>query len=582
MKRAAKKITALVLCTMMTVQLGACGVSKGGGGSSPGESKPAGTQEAAGETADGEVTLKVGYARDTSFEFQGDETVDDNSWIQLYKENGVNLEVIYNVDASQKEEKLAQTIMSGDYPDFMDVNPKNFTGWAEQGIFHDLTEGYEKYASDEVKAYYNSEAGERALKAATVDGKLYGMPAIATPNDTMPLLWIRKDWLDNLGLDIPETIDDFYEVARAFTEDDPDQDGQNNTYGLALNGKEVFHVVGDVASFFEMFGAQPGHFSNVVPFIDVDGHAAFGGAKSDEMKEGLTLIRDMYDNGFISKDFITAGQDQIEQDMAAGKVGMAFSIFYAAQTPWKNALETQPDADFISVPIPGRTAGERGQGFYTAIPGQYYTLSSKCEDIEAFFKIINLGVHYLAQPDTLSQEDYEKYNGLPGKYTGFTVALAAFGVPFKNMVAWERHQNAMKTGDTSELNAENLRDYNAMMAYHENRDRRAELNEEELAAFDAGILYWSVWGNEHCAYQSYHEMDDMNNYLYSAYDAAATEKMNECSTTLITLTKETLIDIITGNKEVDAYDEFLNTWNSLGGADITKEADAWYQESQTE
>lgn len=100
--------------------------------------------------------------------------------------------------------------------------------------------------------------------------------------------------------------------------------------------------------------------------------------------------------------------------------------------------------------------------------------------------------------------------------------------------------------------------------------------------FDAGILYWSVWGNEHCAYQSYHEMDDMNNYLYSAYDAAATEKMNECSTTLITLTKETLIDIITGNKEVDAYDEFLNTWNSLGGADITKEADAWYQESQTE
>lgn len=50
----------------MTVQLGACRVSKGGGGSSPGELKPAGTgSRSGGETADGEVTLKVGYTRDT-------------------------------------------------------------------------------------------------------------------------------------------------------------------------------------------------------------------------------------------------------------------------------------------------------------------------------------------------------------------------------------------------------------------------------------------------------------------------------------------------------------------------------------
>lgn len=115
------------------------------------------------------------------------------------------------------------------------------------------------------------------------------------------------------------------------------------------------------------------------------------------MKEGLTLIRDMYDNGFISKDFITAGQDQIEQDMAAGKVGMAFSIFYAAQTPLEECSGDPARCRLCFRSHSGRTAGERGQDSY-AIPGQYYTLSSKCEDIEAFFKIINLGVHYLAQP----------------------------------------------------------------------------------------------------------------------------------------------------------------------------------------
>lgn len=151
----------------------------------------------------------------------------------------------------------------------------------------------------------------------------------------------------------------------------------------------------------------------------------------------------------------------------------------------------------------------------------------------------------------------------------------------KNMMAYDKLQEAMKTGDTSKLNPENLRDYNAMMKYYNNRDRREELSEEELAAYEAGILYWSVWGNEHCAYQTLHEMEDMGHYLYSAYDTAATEKMNECTTSLITLTKETLVDIITGNKSVDDYDEFLKQWEALGGAEISKEADAWYQASKT-
>jgi len=73
-------------------------------------------------------------------------------------------------------------------------------------------------------------------------------------------------------------------------------------------------------------------------------------------------------------------------------------------------------------------------------------------------------------------------------------------------------------------------------------------------------------------------MDALDNYLYSAYDTVATEKMNEYTTSLITLTRETLIDIIIGNKDLDAYDSFLESWNSLGGAEITKEANEWFQQ----
>ena len=172
------------------------------------------------------------------------------------------------------------------------------------------------------------------------------------------------------------------------------------------------------------------------------------------------------------------------------------------------------------------------------------------------------------------------YNGLAGKYTGSTLSAGLLAMPSKNMKAYDVIQEGLKTGDTSEMNPENKRDFTAMMAYVENQDRRDELTEDELASFNAGLLYWLVWGNENCSYQTLHEMDDMDNYLYSAYDTAPTEKMNECSSTLITLTKETIIDIIVGNKSVDAYDDFLEQWNQLGGEEITAEADAWYQQSK--
>ena len=301
MKERMRKMCAVLLCGSMAVSMCACAVTKPGKDEDSSSKKETSEEAAEEGTADtgekGEDELrsvKIGVARDTSFKFQGDETADNNTWVNLYRENGIKLDVMYEVDLSQNTEKLAQCVMSGDYPDVFSVDSKQFKEWAEQGVFADLTEGFEKYASDEIKEYYDTEAGRRALQAATIDGKLYGLPTAASPNDSMPILWIRQDWLDNLGLEIPRTVDEFYAVAKAFKENDPDQNGKDDTYGLAVNGKDVFQQFGDLGTFFEMFGAQPGHFSNIVPFIDVDGKAVYGGSKTEEMKQGLTLLQKMY------------------------------------------------------------------------------------------------------------------------------------------------------------------------------------------------------------------------------------------------------------------------------------------------
>ncbi len=50
--------------------------------------------------------------------------------------------------------------------------------------------------------------------------------------DSVDLMWIRQDWLDKFGLEIPQTMDELLTVIDKFTNEDPDGDGENNTYGI--------------------------------------------------------------------------------------------------------------------------------------------------------------------------------------------------------------------------------------------------------------------------------------------------------------------------------------------------------------
>ena len=78
---------------------------------------------------------------------RGDESVDNNTWYNLYKENGINLDIMYNVDGSQQETKRTTAIASGNYPDIMAVSGSDLIRYAQTGVIADITEVYEKYAS---------------------------------------------------------------------------------------------------------------------------------------------------------------------------------------------------------------------------------------------------------------------------------------------------------------------------------------------------------------------------------------------------------------------------------------------------
>lgn len=200
------------------------------------------------------LTVKVGLGEQETY--QGKESSTDNAWIDLYKDYGIDLDIMYVVPGTEANDKLSQMIMSGNYPDVFNVSLEDYVDYVKQGVIADITDYYDNYLSDASKDYLAYDGGD-SVKRATIDGRIYGIPQMASSTDQVSVLWIRKDWLNNLGLEMPTTAEEVAEVARAFTFEDPDGNGQDDTYGFAVNGMDITDACGGIAHVMNMFGAMP-------------------------------------------------------------------------------------------------------------------------------------------------------------------------------------------------------------------------------------------------------------------------------------------------------------------------------------
>lgn len=159
-----------------------------------------------------------------------------------------------------------------------------FTSAAEDGLFWDLT----PYIDDAEN--YPNLAAMTAVQRASLSyfGKIYALP-LARNNTAREGMCYRLDWFNNLNLDVdPTTIEGFEEMIRAFTEDDPDGNGVDDTIGLAMDGYQPMW------DFMALWFGAPNEWG-----IDDNGDLipAF---LTDEYKKALDKFRDWYAAGYIN------------------------------------------------------------------------------------------------------------------------------------------------------------------------------------------------------------------------------------------------------------------------------------------
>jgi putative aldouronate transport system substrate-binding protein len=146
----------------------------------------------------------------------------------------------------------------------------------------------------------------------------------------------RSDWLKKVGLEEPKNVDEFKEMVRAFAEDDPDGDGQNNTVGLLQsNSAERYFTV------FAMYFGTGNEWEE-------DGN---GGLRRTFYNDGyikaMDYLKEMWDEGWLNADYASATKQDLYTYWQAGEGGLFYACLDDAYTTSvKELLNVEPNAEY--------------------------------------------------------------------------------------------------------------------------------------------------------------------------------------------------------------------------------------------
>jgi putative aldouronate transport system substrate-binding protein len=223
---------------------------------------------------------------------------------------------------------------------------------------------------ERVKLHYNDPL---AIDLVTFNGQQYGLPE-PPPIPRREGLVIRKDWLDKLSLDVPSTPEELLEVAIAFTEQDPDGNGQDDTYGL---GGFITGAPGLGNRFDFIMGAYgvPGVWNFMDP-------ANFGlNVRSPQYLEALAYFKSLVDAKVIDPDWPTLTRDDFRARWKQGSYGIMWEDFAALtnESNYEPFDTNYPEGEWIPVASPQGPDGDAYYGVYTG-RGQIFAVSQKAVD----------------------------------------------------------------------------------------------------------------------------------------------------------------------------------------------------------
>lgn len=550
-----RKLVTLTLACMMAVSMAAGVVTVYAEDNLPvdenGEVSPFGKYE-------DPVTVEIVQSINPTITMPEGDTVTDNYYTRFIKENmNIDVSVKWSASSSDYNEKLNLAIAANDIPDVMVVNEQQFRKLAQSDMLEDLTDYYDTYACDIIKENIDSTDG-KALENATYDGQLLGLPNVQVEADGYVLMWIRQDWLDQLGLEAPTNIEELETVAKAFVDNNL---GGENTIGIVgptINGA-VYNTflsinnLNNLDGIFQAFKSFPGYWIQ-----GEDGNVVYG-STTQETKDALAELNKMYEDGILDQEL--GVRKDADEAWKSGKVGILFSPWWHGYNV-KDGIANDPEMEWKAYAAPLADDG-KWYAKLGGVGGYYCVVRKGYEHPEAAILLNN----FLRANEGKFQTET---NLDAGYYPGRVVIAASDENSFSVQALWAE----MKGEEVPEFDPLNYKllqaDLDALPDCLEAPYDDLSIEKWNTENTSFGRLYSLLMGS--AAVEEASEQGIVNKVYSVTY--TPTETMERKWTNLKKKEDETFLKIIIGEEPIDAFDTFVEEWNAEGGEEITEEVQA--------
>jgi len=232
--------------------------------------------------------------------------IETNEFKKWYEEK-TGVHINWDIASGDTQQAINLRLASGDLPDIFwkcGFTPEEVYYHGSQGLFIDLTE-----LIDEHMFYFKDILANREdiKNKITTDGAIYGLPTVleSAGQRCLDKMWVYKPWLDKLGMELPTTTDEFYNMLKAFKEQDPNGNGKADE--IPLGGRGIYSDTGIEDYIMNAFTYTDTRTSRIY----VENGKVMCSATTEGYREGLRFIKKLYDEGLLLKDVFTIDRTRL-------------------------------------------------------------------------------------------------------------------------------------------------------------------------------------------------------------------------------------------------------------------------------
>ena len=475
---------------------------------------------------------------------QGD-TYEDNAYTRYLREMlNIQNNTVYKETEDRYNEFVNIIVKDRKLPDILVISDRDILlELVENDLVEDLTEVYESCVTDRIKEMYDS-YGEELLKTGTFDGKLMALPETVIDHGPC-LLWLRKDWMDQLGLNEPKNWEDAIEILKAFQENRMGAEEGEEPLGLicdtALIGTTSSNY--SIEPIFEMFRAYPQKWQ-----LTDSGEAVYGSLTS-ETRSALAYLNTLYEKGILDPNFALRAQNNLRDLVVEGKCGAFFGLWWSPNNPLMEAISHNKGSDWEPYYLTQEYQGQDNT-LATFRDNKYVVVRKGYEHPEIVMKIISVLFDYTRYEanDADEMNQYFRLNVNP------TARPLVINVDYNEATyTMTKHiRDALDgTREKENLSLVERSYFDSCANYMENESWSAE----DWASYKSRISAVGLLVDADYSPPSRRHLHDVSAQLPQS---------------LQNLEKDTFLQIIMGRQPITYFDEFVEEWYKQGGEELTR------------